>query len=166
MDWVEQTKSTLAENGVEFIAYLPDSKISPLVDDLKDDDEFETVLVAREEECIGVLAGAWLGGTRGALICQTDGLANAFNALGSFVKPMRIPFIGLVSRRGNLGEHNLAHVPSGYGMPRLLDDIGIRNHCIDEEADVPRKLSYAIKSAFSVEEPYVLLFETTLTERQ
>lgn len=164
MVWEEQAVEALRANGIDLVAYLPDSVLAPLVERLEEDEDIELVLVAREEEAIGVLAGAWLGGLKGALVCQTSGLANTFNALGSFVKPSGIPFLGLVTRRGDLGDHNRAQAPAGYATPRLLDDIGIRNHSLTDSTKVKRKIGMATETTFSQEEPYVLLLERELTE--
>ena len=163
MTWYNDAVDALADNGVEVVSYLPDSVVAPFVEALEADERFETVPVAREEEAVAVLSGAWLGGRRGALVCQTSGLANTFNALGSLSKPWGLPFLGIVSRRGDLGEHNLAQVPAGYGMPRILDEVGIRNGSLDENSDVERIVGMAAETAFATEEPYVLLAEATLT---
>lgn len=164
MDWSEQITEALDEHDVDYVAYLPDSRVWPLIDRLESDDRFDVHLVAREEEAVGLLAGAWLGGRRGALICQTSGLANSLNALAGVSKPWGLPFVGIVSRRGGLGEHNLSQVPPGYSMPRILDDVGVRNHSLDGSEDVKRITELSIQTAFSTEEPHVLFVERQLTE--
>lgn len=166
MGWHDGALRALHEQEVELVSYLPDSVVGPLVDRVEADDRFETVPVAREEEAVAVLGGAWLGGRRGALICQTSGLANTFNALGSLNKPWGLPFVGIVSRRGGLGEHNLAQIPAGYGMPNLLDTLGIRNDPLDATTDVEQVVELAADTAFATEEPYILFAEPTLTGRK
>ena len=163
MTWVSQAVDALEETEIEVVAHLPDSKMAPLIEAVKEDDAFETVLVTREEEAVGVVSGAWLGGRRGALLCQSSGLANTFNALASLSVPARIPFLCIATRRGDLGEFNLAQVPAGYGMPKLLDDVGIRNHSIDAPAEVGERIGMAAQTAFATETPYVVLLESTVT---
>lgn len=162
MSWDSPVVSALREGDVELVVYLPDSFLSPLLDRIEDQEDFETVAVAREEEAIGILAGAWLGGRRGALVCQSSGLSNTFNALASFSKPWGLPFLGLVTRRGDLGEHNLAQVPAGYAMPRLLDTIGIRNRTLDGSEDLERQVGMGIDTAFTTQTPYVFLLDATM----
>lgn len=164
MDWVEQITEAFDEHDVHYVAYLPDSRIWPLVERLESDDRFDVQAVAREEEAVGMLAGAWLGGQRGALVCQTSGLANTLNALAGVSKPWGLPFVGVVSRRGGIGEHNLAQVPGGYAMPGILDEIGVRNHSLDGTEDVRRVTEMSARTAFSTEEPHVLFVERQLTE--
>lgn len=161
--WENQILTALRENGVTVVAYLPDTPLSTLIETVETDQEFTAICVSREEEAVGILSGAWLGHERGALFCQSSGLATALNAVGSLSKPARIPFIGFVTRRGDLGEFNLAQVPFGYGMPDILDTMGIRNKSIEFPENLTRYTEMAIQSAFSTEEPYVLMLESTLT---
>lgn len=163
MDWVNQTLAALKQTDIELVAYLPDSSMWPLIKAVIDDDDFQTVQVVREEAAVGVLTGAWLGGTRGVLLCQSSGLANTFNALASLSLPARVPFLGIVTRRGDLGEFNLAQVPAGYNMDRLLDDLGVRNAPIETLEQVSDRVRMAAQTAFSTETPYVLLLEPTVT---
>ena len=86
MTWSEDAAEALADAGVDLVAYLPDSKMDALISEVVEDDRFETVLVSREEEAVGVLVGAWVGGDRGALLCQSSGLANTFNAIGQAIQ--------------------------------------------------------------------------------
>lgn len=164
--WYRAVRSALKQAGVRFVAHLPDSNVAPLVGELEDDPDFETVLVTREEQAVGVLAGAWLAGTRGALVCQSSGLANAINALASQCIPAHIPFVGVVTRRGNLGEFNDAQVPAGYGMDRILDAIGLRNTVVTDPGDVEERVRLAAETAFSTRSPYVVLVEQTVTGRK
>lgn len=163
MSWEEDIVDALRQNGVTHVAYLPDTPLSSLIEGLERDDGFTAVRVTREEEAVGILSGAWLAGERGALLCQSSGLATALNGIGSLSKPARIPFIGLVTRRGDLGEFNLAQVPFGYGMPDILDAMGVRNRSIENRAEVNQYVDMATKSAFSTREPYVMFLEPTVT---
>jgi sulfopyruvate decarboxylase alpha subunit len=166
MTWSDAVAEALADAGVDLVAYLPDSKMQAVIDRVTDDDRFDTVLVSREEEAVGVLVGAWVGGRRGALLCQSSGLANTFNAIGSLSLPARVPFLGVVTRRGNLGEFNVAQIPAGYNMDDLLDDVGVRNTVVSEEARLRETVRMAGESAFSTRTPYVVLVEQTVTGRK
>ena len=163
MTWIDDVIAGLRENDVSTVAYLPDSALEGLIERVEADANFETVPLAREEHGIGVLSGTYLGGERGALLCQSSGLATTINGLASLSKPARIPFLGIVSRRGDLGEFNDAQVPFGYAAGEVLDDIGIRNSTMESSANVERAVDLAVKTAFSVSEPYVLFLDATLT---
>lgn len=163
MTWDSKVLSALRRADVETVAYLPDGAVAPLVERIETADDLTAVRVTREEQAVGVLSGAWLGGQRGALVCQSSGLANTLNAVGSLNLPARIPFLGVVTRRGDLGEFNLAQVPFGYNGPRILDEMGVRNRSIEADDDVERTVEAAARSAYSTAEPYVLWLESSLT---
>jgi sulfopyruvate decarboxylase alpha subunit len=156
----------LCESAVDTVAYLPDTVLEALIDRVRDDDTFRTVRVAREEEAVSLLGGTWLGGGRGALICQSSGLANTFNAIGSHALPYHLPFLALVSHRGDLGERNRAQIAGGYGLPRMLDDLGVRNHRLTPDAAVAGETKLAADTVFDTKTPYVLFLEQTLTGGQ
>lgn len=163
MTWDEAAVRALGDRGVDLAAYLPDSRLAPLVDRIEADVAIDGVRVAREAEGVAAVGGAWLGGRRGALLCQSSGLANCCNALGTHAVPAGLPFVGLVTRRGDLGEHNFAQVPAGYGLPRLLDALGVRNRMVTDRDDVRSVVGQAADTAFATQRPYVLLLDRTLT---
>lgn len=163
MSWASDALTALEEADIELVAHVPDTKLMPLITAAEGDDGFETILVTREEEAVGVVGGAWLGGTRGAVLCQSSGLANTFNAFASLAIPARIPLLTITTRRGDLGEFNIAQVPAGYGLPRMLDELGVRNHSIDEPSTVTDRIRMAAETAFATETPYVVFLESTVT---
>lgn len=161
--WEEQTITALKANDVELIAYLPDGALADLLTRVKRDDAFTTVSVEREEAGVGVVSGAWLGHTRGALLCQSSGLATTINALASLSKPARIPFVGLVTQRGGLGEFNLAQVPFGYNLEAVLDTMGFRNETLATPENAETTTDLAAKTAFATKEPFFLVLPAMLT---
>lgn len=163
MYWEEAAVTGLRNSDVDLVAYIPDSLTDGLIDRIIDDDALKTVRVAREEEAISLLTGVWLGGGRGALICQSSGLANCFNAIGSHALPYQLPFLGLVTRRGAMGERNRAQVPAGYALPQLLDTLGVRTYSLEDDESVAEEVTLAADSAFATKVPYVLFLERVLT---
>lgn len=162
MTWTEQIVSALERLEVELVTYLPDTPLGPLFDELEAHEDIEAVLVNREESAVAIACGAWLGGTRAALCCQSSGLANTFNAIASLSLPARIPFLALVTRRGDLGEFNLAQVPAGYNLPGVLDEMGVRNHVVDDPDLTDERVFLAGQTAFWTETPYVVMFDSTV----
>ena len=160
-EWFEDAAAAVDALDVDVAAYLPDTMVAPMADAVER--ETRVVRVVREEAAIGVLAGAWIGGDRGVLICQSSGLANCFNALASLAVPARLPFLAVVTRRGDLGEFNLAQVPGGYNMPELLDDVGVRNRVVEDSERGAETVRMAGETAFSTRTPYVVLLDSTVT---
>jgi len=162
MDWERAVVEGLLDAGVDLVAQLPDGALGPVVERVEEAG-VETLRVEREESAVAAAATTWVAGDRGAVVCQSSGLANSLNALGSLAVPARLPFLGVVSRRGNLGEFNIAQVPAGYGLPGMLDEMNVRNATLDPADDIGETVRLAAETAFSTRTPYVLFLETTVT---
>lgn len=65
-----------------------------------------------EEEGIGVVTGSWLGGQRAALLMQSSGVGNCVNMF-SLLDSCRVPFLTLVTMRGEYAEFNPWQGPMG-----------------------------------------------------
>lgn len=163
MAWATDVTTAFAEQGIRTVAYLPDSILDDLITMVEADDDVRAVRTGREEEAVAILTGAWLAGDRGALVCQSSGLGNSINVLGSHAVSERLPFVGVVSRRGDLGDYNYGQVPAGYPMPDVLDAIGVRNRVLEGHHDVGECVALAARTAFSTHAPYVLFLDQTLT---
>lgn len=163
MDWQSDVARTLKHNGIDVVAYVPDEVTGGLLKLLEADPAVAMIGVTREEEGVAVLAGAYLGGKRGALILQGSGLGNALNALSSLAIASQIPLLLIISERGRLGEFNPAQVPLGRATPHILDALGIQAFSIGTGDDVEGTVDGAAKLAFSSSLPVALLFSPTLT---
>lgn len=117
--------TSLKESGVSFIVHIPDKILLHLIQDIEKDPFFKSVLVTREEEGVGVAAGAYLGGRRAALLMQSTGLGNMLNALTSLNIAHQIPLLIIMSIRGDLFEYNPADVPLGKSLKSIFDAIGV-----------------------------------------
>ena len=104
--WHEIVLQTLKRNDIRLVPYVPDRVLTRLIKEIHADPFFTTFPTAREEEAIGIVSGAWMGGLRGAVLMQTSGFATLANVLASLAIPYQIPLIMLVSERGTLGEFN------------------------------------------------------------
>ena len=79
--WHRIVHDTLRANEVRLVTYVPDRVLTPLIRSLHADDHFTAFATTREEEALGILAGAWMGGMRGALLMQTSGFATLPNVI-------------------------------------------------------------------------------------
>src|ERR1039457_1064173 len=95
--WHEIVLATLKSNNVKLVTYVPDKVFTPLIKALHGDPFFTVFATTREEEAIGIVTGAWMGGMRGAVLMQTSGFATIAIVLSSLALPYQIPLIMLVS---------------------------------------------------------------------
>ena len=161
--WGEIVHQRFKANGIRLVAHVPDAALVGLIRACEADPEIEVLQLTREEEGVGILSGAYLGGTRGALLMQSSGLGNCINALGGLPMAYRIPFLLLVTPRGRLSEFNPSQVPAGRAVPKLLDALGIETATIERLEDVATLVDQAIYSAFSTSQPVALIASTLLT---
>ena len=140
--WPEEIYRILREFDVTQFTYVPDAGHRVLIDLSLADPAVHSVALTTEEEGVGLLAGAHLGGARGVLLMQSSGVGNCINFL-SLVRGGQFPFLILVSMRGDFGEGNPWQIPMGRAVEPVLDAMGVI--CI--RADDPREVSATIRAA-------------------
>ena len=118
----------LKRAGINFAASVPCVNLGPLLRMVTSDEEIIHIPVTREEEGVGICAGAWMGGKSPALIMQNSGLGNSINALASLDFLYEIPLLMVVSHRGCAGETIVGQVPMGVLTPVLLEAMKIQSY--------------------------------------
>jgi len=104
-------------------------------------------VLTTEEEGIPMAAGAWLGGQRSVLLMQSSGVGNTINLLG-LTKTLRMPFVTLITMRGEWGEFNSWQYPMGQGTPRVLEAMGVIVYAVDRAEEVGPTVDAALRAAF------------------
>jgi sulfopyruvate decarboxylase TPP-binding subunit len=90
MSWSDIFLKSLKDNDVRLVTYVPDNVLTPLIKGVTSDNYFMSANATREDEAIGMVAGAWMGGLKGCVMMQTSGFALIANALASLVIPFQI----------------------------------------------------------------------------
>ena len=80
-NWPDQIFEKLCEADIRQVAYVPDAGHARLIELCHQDNRMKPTVLTTEEEGIGLLAGAWLGGERGVLLMQSSGVGNCINTL-------------------------------------------------------------------------------------
>lgn len=163
MAWADSFLRTLKENDVRLVTYVPDNVLTPLINGAAADNYFMSIGATREDEAVGTLAGAYMGGLRGVAMMQTSGFALIANALALLIVPYQIPAIIAVSERGTLGEFNIGQVTVARTMRPTLDSIAVTHHTLTDEASMPFIVDKSIKQAFTTQSPVVFIFSPLLT---
>ena len=121
MDSTEAIYNGLKDAGIDFIVSVPCVNLSKLLNMINEDDEIIHIPVTREEEGIGLCAGAYLGGKKTAILMQNSGLGNSINALKSLTELYGFPLLMIMSHRGTEGENICGQVPMGQSTPLILE---------------------------------------------
>jgi sulfopyruvate decarboxylase subunit alpha len=126
--------AALKKAGINFIATLPDEKIVEVIRQVAGDKEIKHVALCREEEGIGICAGAYLAGKKTALIMQNAGFLNSCNALTTTSRQFQIPTLLLIYYAGDIGDRGFTTL-GGVTEP-VLRAMGIRFYILREAEEI------------------------------
>jgi len=132
----EELIALLKKHGIDFTASLPCEKIKTLLEMVGRD--FPHAPLTREEEGVGICAGAALAGKRPAMFVQSSGIGNMINALLSLTAFYELPLALFISRRGIYKEKVEAQMPMGERLPSILAGAGIMFSKINNKNDINR----------------------------
>lgn len=133
--WAADLYAVLRSQGVSQVGYVPDAGHKVLIELALRDPEVHAIPLTTEEEGVGIIAGADLGGARAVLLLQSSGVGNCINFL-SLVKGGRFPMLLLVSMRGDFGEGNPWQYPMGQAVEPVLHAMGVTTLRVDRPEDV------------------------------
>ena len=130
----------LKEAGVDLIATLPDINLKDLLRLIEADGQVNHVPLCREEEGIGICAGAYLVGKKCALIMQNGGLYNSVNGIVSTLLHYQIPLLLPIYYAGDIGDRTFS--TTGAMTEPVLEALGIRSYILrrpEEAKDLIRR---------------------------
>ena len=122
---------TIKKSGIDLLLSLPCIMLKGLLELIDEKKEIQHIPITREEEGVGIAAGAYLGGKTPAILMQNSGLGNSVNAIKSLLQLYKIPVVFIMSHRGAEGERILAQIPMGKLTPDLLDLLEIKKYVIN-----------------------------------
>jgi len=161
--WYDIILATLKANDVKLVVYVPDRVFTPLIKGIHADPFFTSFAATREEEALGIITGAWMGGMRGAVLMQTSGFGTIPNALASLVVPSQIPALIFVSERGTLGEFNLGQALVLKTMRPVLNSLAVENITITRQDELEFIVDRSIKQAVATQAPVTFILSPLLT---
>ena len=130
----EDLLAILKKKGVDFTASLPCEKIKTLLEMVAQ--TFHHLPLTREEEGVGICAGAALASRRPAMFVQSSGIGNMINALLSLTAFYELPLALFISRRGFYKEKIEAQFPMGQKLPAILAGAGITYSKLNTRNDI------------------------------
>ena len=148
--------AALAEQDISLMAHVPDTAHAPLIRMCEAQNDIDVVPLTTEEEGVGLLCGAWAGGRRGVLLMQSSGVGNCINAL-ALPNVCRIPFLTIVTMRGEWAEVIPWQIPMGQAAPKVLEAIGVRVFRVDYDDEARRTVDAAANYAFNTRQPVAVI---------
>lgn len=147
--------TALKKAGINLIATLPDLKFVEVIKALENDTDVKHVPLCREEEGVGICAGAYLTGKKAALLMQNAGLLNSCNALTTTCLQFEIPILLLIYYAGDRGDRGFATV--GSVTEPVLEALGLRTYILREPDEVDEILVGAQTLADDSKRPVAVL---------
>jgi sulfopyruvate decarboxylase subunit alpha len=141
--------------GIDFVATLPDEKIVEVIRAVEKDPAFRHIPLCREEEGIGICAGAYLAGKKTALIMQNAGFLNSCNALTTTCLQFQIPTLLLIYYAGDIGDRGFTTL--GSVTEPVLHAMGIRSYILRTTDDIDGTLRGAQVLADDSKKPVAVL---------
>ena len=133
--WPDAIYAHFRRVGIRQVGYVPDAGHSRLIALCQADPNIADVVLTTEEEGVGLVAGAALGGQRAALLMQSSGVGNCINMF-SLLRNCGFGCVVLVTMRGEFGEFNPWQVPMGSITEEVLRLSGFLTYRIENADDV------------------------------
>ena len=160
--WPAAIHRVFKQQGVRQVAYVPDAGHRHLIELCRADVQLRAVPLTTEEDGMALLAGAWLGGERGALLMQSSGVGNCINAIASLTRACQFPLFMLVTMRGDWGEGNPWQVPMGRAVAPVLETMGVRVVTVDTAEDVEPTVAAMLAMSYTTSTAIAVLLSQRL----
>ena len=154
----------IKDAGVHFITALPETWLVYLLQLAEEDPDMRLVEVAKEEEAIGIAAGAHFAGTPHILLMQNHGFLAAINGIVSLAMLYRIPLCMLIAHRGHMGEPYPWHTQGGIITEPILRALNIPFDYARDPKLVGKQIKQAYTYSLSSLSPVALLLSRDLME--
>ncbi|MDX1392756.1 MAG: thiamine pyrophosphate-binding protein [Gemmatimonadota bacterium] len=150
--------------GIRSISALPETWLGLLLQRAEDDPDVDLIQVAKEEEAIGVAAGAYFAGEPHVLLMQNHGFFGAMNGIISLAQLYSIPLCMLIAVRGHWGEPYPWHTRGGIVTEGLLRALNIPYEHARDPGAVAKQIAEAYTFSQSSLSPVALLLTRDLME--
>lgn len=148
---------SLKECDIRLMSALPETWLVHLIRMADEDPTTILVRLAKEEEGVGISAGAHFAGVKSAMLMQNHGFIASINGIVSFAHLYKIPLLMLVSYRGSFGERDPWQTQGGNATEPLLRALGIPYFFLDNVETVKKRIRHAQTLAESSLQPVAVL---------
>jgi sulfopyruvate decarboxylase subunit alpha len=147
----------LKASGVRLMSALPETWLVHLIRMAEEDPEMKLIRLAKEEEGVGISAGAHMAGVKSAMLMQNHGFLAGINGIVSFAQLYKIPLLMLISHRGSFGERDPWQTEGGRVTESVLRTLHIPYERLEHPETAARRIAWAQHLAESSLHPTALL---------
>jgi sulfopyruvate decarboxylase subunit alpha len=151
--------------GIDFITYLPETRLSEIIPLLQADPSFQMVPVGNEAEGVSIAAGAALGGKIVASYMEGTGVyVSCYNILTVGVR-YGVPMLLLVSYVGSFEDrrNSFLYVQRGTRLIPQLEALDVQYQVIRSADGLERRIKDAVRMMNALKQPVALLFTEDFT---
>lgn len=151
---------SLKDAGINFVTYLPETRLSQIIPLLREDPDIDLVAVASEAEAVTIAAGAVLGGKQAACYMENTGLYVSSYSLLTVGKQMGVPILLVVGYLGGFSDHrnSFLYATIGNRTIPLLQGLGLEYLVLEDGERLETKIRDAVRAMNSLRSPVALLF--------
>jgi sulfopyruvate decarboxylase subunit alpha len=142
---------------IRIMSALPETWLVHLIRMADEDPDVSLVRLAKEEEGVGISAGAHLAGVKSVMMMQNHGFLASINGIVSLAHLYKIPLLMLISYRGEFGEIDPWQTQGGGVTVPLLDTLGIPHDRLEHPDHVEARIRKAHTLATAALKPVALL---------
>ena len=150
----------LVSNEVEFVTTVPCKQLAGVIDEIDRSDAIYHIPSNKEDEGMGLCAGAFMGGKRSAIIMQNTAIGVTINTLVTLIQYYHIPLPMLISYRGELGEPVACQTEMAVHTKALLAQLNIPTYHFHAAGDVD-ELDAILKYCFMSKKPVAILTDAS-----
>ena len=152
--------SDFVKNKVEFITTVPCKQLADVIDKIEKCAKIYHIPSNKEDEGMGLCAGAFMGGKRSAIIMQNTAIGVTINTLVTLTQFYRMPLPMLISYRGEVGEPVACQVEMAVHTKALLEQLKIPTYHFHRESDV-KEFDGILKHTFMSKKPVAILTDAS-----
>ena len=156
---------SLKAAGVNFITYVPETRLSEMLPILQEDDFFHLVPIASEAEAVSIAAGASLGGKQAAVYMEGTGIwVSSYNLLTVGIR-YGVPLLLLVGYVGGMADQRSTFLYAEYGlrMTAALESMGVEYQILRDGEQLETRVADAVRMMNAIKKPVALLFTGEFT---
>lgn len=156
----DQIVADFVKNKIELVTTVPCKQLAGVIEKIDDSDDIYHIPSNKEDEGMGICAGAFMGGKRSAIIMQNTAIGVTINTLATLTQYYRMPLPMLISYRGELGEPVACQVEMAVHTKALLKQMNIPTYHFHHEMDV-EELDNILHYTFMCNKPVAILTDAT-----
>ena len=161
-----RTVAGLKDAGVNFVSYLPETRLSEILPLMQADNFFTLAPVASEAEAVGIAAGAALGGKCAAVYMEGTGLFVSTYNLLTVGERYGVPMLLVVAYVGSFEDQRNSYLFAHYGnkTEAILNTLGIQYMIIDSSERLEQRIKDAVRMMNALKLPVALLLTGEFTD--